>query len=90
MIVRKYSVITAMDGMELVEKVNSSIEQHNGTLLGGVAARGAQLLQALMIDVNVPDPEPEKEENAPKSTAVEAETPVQTTAAPKKKGTKKQ
>lgn len=85
MIVRKYSVITAMDGMELVEKVNSSIEQHNGTLLGGVAARGAQLLQALMIDVNVPDPEPDEDEDTPVQ-----ETTTEATAASKKKGTKKQ
>ena len=86
MIVRRYSVITAMDGMELVEKVNSSIEQHNGTLLGGVAARGAQLLQALMIDVNVPDPEPEEDEE----TSEQGTTTEATTAASKKKGTKKQ
>ncbi len=90
MTVRKYHVIKAMDATELQERVNFAIEQYDGTLIGGVAARGAQLLQAMILNTYAPDPEPEKEENAPKSTAVEAETPVQTTAAPKKKGTKKQ
>lgn len=62
MVKKVYSVLTAMDSRELIEKVNWEIMNHNASLVGGVSARGAQFLQAITFDLEVPDPELEMRE----------------------------
>ncbi len=68
----KYIIFSAMDENELSSKVNLAMEGLNAKPVGGVTARGAQLLQAVLIETSEPDPEPEPEKKKTSSRKQQA------------------
>lgn len=82
----EYRLITSMDEEEFVGRVNAAIKE-GYSLQGGVASRGACLLQAVIREVEIEvEAEPEPEPEAPPKAQAQVQTKVKT---PSSKGKKK-
>ena len=60
---KRYSVISAMDMRDFIDRVNMAIRTVGAEPVGGVSTQGAQFLQAVLIDI----PDTDDEEESPKS-----------------------
>jgi len=71
---KRYSVISAMEMRDFIDRMNMAIHSVGAEPIGGIATQGALLLQAVLIDIPDTDDEEEeteekegKEEESPKS-----------------------
>ncbi len=86
---KRYSVISAMEAGEFIDRVNMSIQTLGAEPIGGVSTQGALLLQAVLIDI--PDASDDNEDEGEPDAKVEnkeqvkAKKPSKATAAAKSK-----
>ncbi len=81
---KRYSVISAMEMRDFIDRMNMAIRTVGAEPIGGVSTQGALLLQAVIIDIpDVPDTpedeeEKEKEEKKEESPKAEKKTTTKT------------
>ncbi len=85
----EYRLITSMDEEEFAKRVNVAIEE-GYSLQGGVASRGACLLQAVTREVEIevetePEPEAEPEQKAPPKAQAQAKAKAPSSKSQSKK-----
>ncbi len=80
----EYSVVVSMDETEFIQKVNQCITEEGYSLLGGVASRGACLLQAVTRKVVVDEEEQKAETESESKTEPKPTVKVATTTKKKK------
>ncbi len=59
---KRYSVISAMEMRDFIDRMNMAINSVGAEPIGGIATQGALLLQAVLIDIPDTDDEEEKTE----------------------------
>lgn len=63
---KRYSVISAMEMRDFIDRMNMAIHSVGAEPIGGIATQGALLLQAVLIDIPDTDDEEEEEETEEK------------------------
>lgn len=80
---KRYSVISAMEMRDFIDRMNMAIHSVGAEPIGGIATQGALLLQAVLIDI--PDTDDEEEETAEEKEESSKATKKKTTTKTKTK-----